>query len=98
MPCSLDSLKFPELHWFPSAKRSLKVEKVSVDPPVLIIAYSNVMNATTICKLTIGFRLTLETNLSSSSLKPTQLDDVHCKSTLSKDLFKHESTTVEYDA
>ena len=69
-------LSFLNCNGFQAQKRSLNVEKDSVDPSDLIIAYSNVMN-TTICKLTIGFRSTLEANLSSSSLKPTQLDDVH---------------------
>jgi len=73
MPFFLDSLNFFELQWFLSAKRSLKVEKVSVNPLVIIIAYSNVIYPTTICKLTIGFRSTSETNLSSSPSKPTQI-------------------------
>lgn len=81
-----------------SGKRSFKVEKDSVDPTVAIIKDSNVMKPTTSCKYIPASDSTLKCSLSSSALKPTQLDDVHDPSTVSMDIFRHENISHVEDS
>ncbi|GAU44260.1 hypothetical protein TSUD_400060 [Trifolium subterraneum] len=95
-PLQVQQAQYPELKPpFPTVKRLINVGKDSVDPSAVVIKHGNKLNPAESCKYTPASDSTSETNLSSLPPETTQPENVHGQSTVSTDIFRHESTTSE---